>query len=734
MNPSSHHELSTGFGRANWLLRRAGRRGPSLWRISRFVLFGLIIYLVLGLILYVTWQSDSLNLQAGGIADRTIKAPHTATFVSDVTTQERRQEAYDDSRNIVLKSDPTIATTQMAALRSALNNIDAIRSGATPTASANRADQIRSAVEGLSVDNAVAISDLSTAGWSRVTSEATRLLAVAMADQISPEDVASVKEGLLERSNAPMVLSERTLAVALAQPFIQANVEVDAEQTKAAREAAAAAVAPVMVTVQEGQVIVRDGDVVSKSDIEKLDYFQLLTPSHNWQQFIGMLGLLGFVTLGLVFYLYKFAHGLWQTRQLLLVGLVIVVPVIAGRFWFLNTDLRFMFPAAAAVMLLSVLLDFQISVVCAGFLALYLGIVGGIAFDVTFFAFLSGVAGAAVIWRAERTMTFLWSGLAVSLATLLSAVLFSLVHGTFSVMGSGSILYSSIANGGLSASLTFLTFSVLGRIFGITTHLQLLELAHPNQPLLYRLAREAPGTYHHSIMVSNLAESAVESVGGDPLFARVAVLYHDVGKVLRPSFFVENQANRANVHDALDPRTSARIIQEHVVDGVRLARKAHLPQSIIDIIQQHHGTTLIKYFYTEALNNGEDVDESEFRYPGPKPQTKEAGVIMLADGVEAAVRAASQSGKLYEESTEAQNGQNVRRAAKLQQVVDGVIKARLDDGQLDECDLTLKQIEQIRRSFIKILEGIYHPRVEYPELKVPVAKPQASAPSPIEAS
>jgi putative nucleotidyltransferase with HDIG domain len=286
----------------------------------------------------------------------------------------------------------------------------------------------------------------------------------------------------------------------------------------------------------------------------------------------------------------------------------------------------------------------------------------------------------------------------------------------------------------MAASLTFLTFSVLGRIFGITTHLQLLELAHPNQPLLYRLAREAPGTYHHSIMVSNLAESAVETVGGDPLFARVAVLYHDIGKVLRPSFFVENQANRANVHDALDPRTSARIIQEHVVDGVRLARKAHLPQSIIDIIQQHHGTTLIKYFYTEALNAGEDVDEAEFRYPGPKPQTKEAGVIMLADGVEAAVRAASQSGKLYEETTESQDGQNVRRAARLQQVVDSVIKARLDDGQLDECDLTLKQIEQIRRSFIKILEGIYHPRVEYPELKVPVAKPQASAPSPIEVS
>jgi len=280
-------------------------------------------------------------------------------------------------------------------------------------------------------------------------------------------------------------------------------------------------------------------------------------------------------------------------------------------------------------------------------------------------------------------------------------------------------------NGALAASLTFLSFSLFGRVFGITTHLQLLELAHPNQPLLYRLAREAPGTYHHSIVVSNLAESAVEVVGGDPLFTRVAVLYHDVGKVLRPSFFVENQANRANVHEALDPRTSARIIQEHVLDGVRLARKARLPQPIIDVIQQHHGTTLIKYFYNRALNSGEDVEESEFRYPGPRPQTREAGIIMLADSVEAAVRSAAQAGRLFEEGAKGNGAGGERRAGKLAEIVDSVIRERLDDGQLDECDLTLKQIEQVRQTFISILEGIYHPRIEYPELKRVASAPLA---------
>lgn len=731
MTSTPTHGSALDAARASWIFQRAGRRGTSIWRISRFVLFGLSIYLVLGLVLYFTWQTDSLNLKVGEIANRTIKAPRTATFESELGTEARRQVAYNDSRNVVLTRDQSVAPAQIAALRQTLNEITAIRSGATPVANADTSDQIRSTLDGLSAADATSIALLSDAAWSRVSSEATRLLAVAMEGQVKPEDVASVKESLLSQSNVPMSLSERQLAVALAQPFVRSNVQVDDAQTKAARQAAADAVPPVMVTMQEGQVIVRDGDQVTKDDIERLDFYGLLTPSHNWQQFTGVLGLLGFVTLGLVFYLYKFARGLWQSQQLLLVGLVIVMPVIAGRFWLLGTNLKFMFPAAAAVMLLSVLLDFQVAVVSAGFLALYLGIVAGNAFDVTFFAFLSGVAGAAVIWRAERIMTFLWAGLAVTVAVAASAALFDLVHGSLGFASAGGILYRATLNGVLAAAITFLSFSLLGRIFGITTHLQLLELAHPNQPLLYRLAREAPGTYHHSIMVSNLAESAVEHVGGDPLFTRVAVLYHDIGKVLRPSFFVENQANRANVHDALDPRTSARIIVEHVVDGVRLARKAHLPQSIIDVIQQHHGTSLIKYFYTEAINSGEDVDEAEFRYPGPKPQTKEAGVIMLADSVEAAVRAASQSGKLYEDVPQP-DGKPVRRAARLQLVVDSVIKARLDDGQLDECDLTLKQIEQIRTAFVSILEGIYHPRVEYPELKIPRAQPQTATQSPVE--
>ncbi|HET7035691.1 MAG TPA: HDIG domain-containing protein [Thermomicrobiaceae bacterium] len=723
--------ISTGRGasgnqisQVQHLAGRFGLRQPVAWRVFSFAMLGLAILAILSGTLYLTWQSDSLNLKAGEIATRTIKSPATDTFVSALRTADARQEAYDDARNVVLLPDASVAPAQVAALQKALLQIDEVRAPAfgTPTAQGQN-DQIRAAVEGLSADDATAIAALDSSAWSRVKNEAQRLLSVALADQVRQEDVASIKQGLLDRSLL-ISASERSLAVALATPFIRANVQVDQDQTKAAREAAAKNVEPVMVTVQQGQVIVRDGDPVTSYDIEKLEHFGLLTATHNWPQFVGTLGLLAIVTLALLGYLFLTASGTGDLRQLLLVSLIVVVPVVTGRFLLQSDQLRLMFPAAAAAMLLSILLDFQLAVVLAGFLALYLGIVSGSTFEVALLTFISSLTGAVIVYRAERIVRFFWAALGVGLAVFVTAVCLTLTNGHVDASKVGQLAGDAAVNGAVSASLTFLFFYMLGRVFGIVTHLQLLELAHPNQPLLYRLAREAPGTYHHSIVVSNLAESAVEAVGGDPLFARTACLYHDIGKVLRPSFFVENQANRANVHDALDPRTSARIIQEHVEDGVRLARKARLPQPIIDVIQQHHGTTLIKYFYAEALASGEPVDEDEFRYKGPKPQTKEAAIIMLADSVEAAVRAASQSGKLYEEA----NGDGRRASTGLKEVVDGVIKARLEDRQLDDCDLTLRQIEQIRATFITMLEGIYHPRVEYPELsKTPTRQPVEAA-------
>ena len=464
------------------------------------------------------------------------------------------------------------------------------------------------------------------------------------------------------------------------------------------------------------------------------------TTAPAWAAIPGTFGLVAIVVALLTSYLYRFGREVWHGSQLLLLGLIVVLPIVAARVALgSHATWVYAFPLAAAVMLTTTLLNLPLALIVATIGSFALGLLGelGGSLEHAALGMVASAAGAFILWRADRIATFFWAGMAVSASVFAVGCLFRLVEGTLDLRGTVQIAIMALVNGGFAAVLTFGSFSFLGSIFGITTHLQLLELAHPNQPLLYKLAREAPGTYHHSIVVSNLAESAVERVGGDPLFTRVAVLYHDIGKTLRPTFFIENQANRDNVHDVLDPAQSARIIIDHVTDGVRLAQKARLPASIVDVIKEHHGTMVIRYFYHKALEEGDEVREEDFRYPGPKPRTKEAGVIMLADAVEAAVRAAAQSGKL-DFNDEPRLNQDAAgtgpfrierpRGSRLQELVEGVIDDRVRSGQLDDCALTLRDIDRIKRTFVQVLDGIYHPRIDYPA----TPRPSSAAPVPVE--
>ncbi len=691
----------------SFIALRHRARPVLVWLGVFFVLWGPLAALVYG-----AWEASGIALQPGQIADRTIKAPHTATFESRLLTQQARQEAYDDARNIVLVRDPAVEAAQLEALNRLLTQLDAIRAqrGADLAAATQQA---QSALEGLGAEDAQLLVSLSDASWGRIEGEARRLLASVLSGEVRSDNVAQIKEQLPDRVSIELNPVERRLVVVLVRPFIRPNVRVDEQATRAAREAAAAAVSPVMITVQAGQVIVRDGDPVTPEALEKLEYFGLLSPRQSWPEFLGLLGVLALWAGGFALALYRSVQHTRQPRQLLLIVGLVLLTLAAGRLLVTIPEFRYSFPVAGTVMLFAALLDLRTALLASWFLALALGILDGFSLLTTLVAGFGSLAGAIVVWRAERTVTFLWAGIAVAAATAATALAALLAIGRQVVDWNlaANVLVQSGINGVLSASLCFLSFSLLGRLLGITTHLQLLELAHPTQPLLSRLAREAPGTYHHSLVVGNLAEAAAEVVGADPLLTRVGVLYHDIGKVLHPELYVENQANRLNIHDSLDPLTSARLIKEHVTEGVKLAKRARLPKPIVDIIQQHHGTTLIKYFYAKAKEAGLVVDEQAFRYPGPRPQSKEAAVVMLADSVEAAVRAAAQAGKLYEP------GDPHSVSKRLAEIVDRVIRERLEDGQLDDADLTFRQITEIRRVFLAMLEGVYHPRVEYPEVR-----------------
>jgi cyclic-di-AMP phosphodiesterase PgpH len=318
------------------------------------------------------------------------------------------------------------------------------------------------------------------------------------------------------------------------------------------------------------------------------------------------------------------------------------------------------------------------------------------------YVLLGGAAGIIVVRRGERFSHFVQAAVAITLVYIAVVGIFTLL-GDRDITGLLELAGASLAAGLGSGLAAVGSFLLVGNVFGITTSFQLLELANPSQPLLRRLLLEAPGTYHHSLMVGNLAERAAEAIGADPLVARVAAYYHDIGKLANPLAYIENQTGE-NVHDELTPEQSVALLKAHVASGIDLSYQYKLPKAIIAFIPQHHGTALMSYFFHRAKEQAgatDKVDEARFRHSGPKPQSREAAILMLADSVEASVRSLS----AHDEPA-------------IRAMVARIIRERLEDGQFDECDLTLRDLERIREAFVAQLLGMYHRRIEYPQNKI----------------
>jgi putative nucleotidyltransferase with HDIG domain len=374
--------------------------------------------------------------------------------------------------------------------------------------------------------------------------------------------------------------------------------------------------------------------------------------------------------------------------------------------------LAYMLPMAAAPILLAALLEAQLAVAVVGLLALlltftavYLPDLSGVAalgpldsLRMVLVTGFGGLAGVLSIHRGEHLNRHLGAGLAVAvtvIAVLMGAWLLDADRGAGDIPW---MIAAASVNGFLSAFIALGAFLSLAFLFGITTRVQLMELAQLNQPLLRRLQDEAPGTFHHSIIVGNLAERAADAVGADSSLVRVGCYYHDVGKLLQPGFYVENQMGGENPHERLEPQVSAEIVLEHVRGGLELARRYRLPPGVAAFIREHHGTRLVSYFYRKASQEQGEVDATHFTYPGPKPQSRETGLGMLADSVEATVRSSPD-----------------HPPERIDALVDEVISERVSEGQLDDCDLTLRDLKIIAESFKATLRGVYHPRLEYPK-------------------
>ncbi len=464
------------------------------------------------------------------------------------------------------------------------------------------------------------------------------------------------------------------------------------------------------LTFQKGEVVLDQGDTVRPEHIQILR--QINQKRLHYQLTVGAasFGIVVTALIVLFFYLREFKPDLFgehnklalmATLSVLFVGLAKVMELLQFN---LPLSIEFAFPLAAPIMLVTLMVSGGVAFLFTFFLALLVASYFSLNFQLMVVLILGGFTGIFSIREVERRTSLLYSGLKVALVQIVMVVIVSAIQtGDLFAADLGSRLLWSGING-----VIIVPFTVLGLLpflengFGITTNFRLLELADLNHPLLRNLFQKAPGSFQHSIMLSNLCEQAARAIGVNALLVRVGCLYHDLGKAENPEYFIENQEGIKNPHDELKPTLSASILKAHVKKGSQVAREAGLPQEIIDLIEQHHGTTVMKPFYHEALKESEDVNREEFQYPGPLPQTREAGLCMLGDAVEAGCRA-------LEDPT----------PTKIKERISSIVQDKFSEGQLNECDLTLKDLNTIIDSFTHILTSVYHQRIEYPEAESP---------------
>ena len=642
-------------------------------------------------------------LEVNDVGTQDILAPLDHFYTSAVLTKIARDEAASAVEDEYDPPDGSIARQQVEQLRGVLVYIETLREDEYATNEQRLSDM--AAIVDVRIDSITAqkLLDLQEVRWQVVRLETINVLGQVLRSEIREDESEEARRAIPALVGISLTEEQASLVVTLATPFVAPNSKFNLEATQTAREAARRNIASVVNTYFAGETIVSRGEVVSALHIEALQEFGLLKTPEPWSEvairtiFVGLLGSL------FVLYMVKIhPDRLQDIRLLATFGILIVVAafglqlMIPGR-----TILPYIFPAALLPLILATLIGPGAGILIAVITGALAGFLASRGLELALYFMLSGSLAALVIGRAERLGTFFWAGFSAAMGAIAIVIVFRIPDPATDLIGKISLLAAAGVSGLLSASLGFGLLLLIGNLLGITTSLQLIELGRPDHPLQQMILRNSPGTYQHSLQVANLAEQAARAVKANALLTHVGALYHDAGKSLRPEYYIENQVPGHNVHEQLDPTTSAGVIIEHVRAGLELAQKYRLPKNIQAFIAEHHGTLQTSYQYQMALDtaNGDEskVDRSDFQYPGPKPQSKETALLMLADGTEAKARAEAPKNK-----------------KEIDKIVRWVIENRLEQNQLDHVDLTLRDLDTIRRSFVSTLKGIYHSRIPYP--------------------
>ena len=682
------------------------------------------IAVALGLVLALTPIQSAEQFPAlGETAERTLTAPRELNFTSPSLTEQAREQA----RAAVeprFSYDADIRPAQLAALQRDLDALAAARSARSEAAAAvgaDEADDRAVPIPGRRISERAqqALLDISSLQFDIIQREARRVLGVLLERPISEDELDRARLDIEGRLAPETTAFQAALVEELVAAHLRATLVPDPEASAAARERAAAAVAPVNYSYPQGSLIAAAGETVDALAAEALAQ---LTPSGvrvPLEPLIAMLllGVGASAACGVYLYLAK-PDAAASDRRMLLLGFLIVLAVAAARAWFefalperSMESVDLMVPIAAGPLLIAALLSAELGAMSSVLVAVLVGAAAVVLPDygdappagaqavrpLTVFL-LASLAAVLASTRAQVLSQFGLTGVAAGAAAFLAGLVFWLLDGARETVQLGWLGLAAAAVAVGTAVITIGAFSLLGALFGIVTRMQLLELAQLQRPLLRRLQEEAPGTFHHSLLVAALGERAAAQINANALLVRVGAYYHDIGKLHSPGMFIENQGDGANPHEQLAPRESARVIIEHVHHGDALARAARLPERIRAFISEHHGSRRVTYFYRKAAMADPRTDPAEFTYDGPPPQTRETAIVMLADSCEAVVRASPE----HDDET-------------IGLLVDSVIDERLRERQLSECDITMRELRSIGESFKSTLRGVYHARVAYPE-------------------
>jgi len=658
------------------------------------------ILLVASLVVAFTIQIRTSTMQLGQVAGDTVMAQRKVTFFDRVSTNARRKQAMD-AIPLAFRVDTTLARERRSQADTFLATAAPILTGSLSPS--NRVAAIRQLLPaGLNPAALQGFPSLPPGALATVRQQSVGLLARAIFSQFDANQILSTESTFLATLPDQIPPQERAAIGAVLITFLAPTLLPDLVATSQRRKRAAQLIPSSYETIYPREVVVRRGDIVTPLVLERLNALGIQSRREGWQDITAALLFAGSIVAMLFWYLSAFHPAITSSpRLLLLVPTTVLADVVGARLLTGGHVLLPLFlPAAAASTFAAALVAPEACVAIALAAALLAGWVVANSFELTTYYFVTSAAGVLAIRQVRQLKQFILAGASITAFGLVTVLAFGFLDRVYDFAALQEYVLAASFNGFVSSALALGAFALLSGFFGVTTMLQLLELGQPNQPLLRRLMVKAPGTYNHSLLLASMVEHAAEEIGANSLVAKLGALYHDVGKTANAHCFVENQLGMTNIHDDLPPQESARIIRNHVSHGLKLARQYHMPRTVVDAIAEHHGTMTISYFLHKARreNPAGTIDPAMYTYPGPRPQSKETALLMLADACEAAVRAAAD-----------------RSDSRIQETVKKIIQERIAQGQLDECPLTLGDLHAVQIAFCSVLNGLYHPRIEYPE-------------------